>query len=355
MLRVPNDTPTGNRYPDGVAGQKVRTALYRFFDVGGGLLYVGITKDPKTRFSAHALTKRNTWWPLVASHTVDWFDDRPAAACAEIRAIRTEDPAYNQSCTPSPTLVSETGGQLISLADLEAFEWLTFGDTARRIVASGFYSSMSRPRLMYLAENDPEWPVPRAEWRYLAGAWLFPWQLIDAYLRGESCPSALPPAGSSTLPTVVTFTSGAELLVARGIAPRMTNEGVRAASRRNDWPFGEGRPHAYWRLGNIQAMATGPFLNYFSERTLDPRSPRPMPKQTFRGELLLRMAADRFGAEPFTQADLIALNEYGPAAVNRNVKVLASAGRLQQVGTRPTETGKGRPHALYVCTPEAQR
>jgi predicted GIY-YIG superfamily endonuclease len=328
------------------------TALYRFFDAQGLLLYVGITKDLQTRFGSHALTKKTTWWPLVASHSIEWFDNRPSAATAEIRAIQRENPAYNLSLRPSPYLVSEAGGRLISLADLNSYEWFSFGETARRIDSSSSLPSMSRQRLLRLAETDPKWPVHRSQWRYIGSAWLLPWEAVEAYLRGEtsSDETFISDQGAPTLdnPDVVTFTTGAELLVSRGVAPRMTNEGVRVASRSDAWPFGEGRRHRYWRLDKVQAMAAEPFLEFFLTRVRKAKSPRPTPKQAFRGEILLQSAQDQFGSVPFTQADVLALGGYSPAAVAKNFKALVSQGRLVSVGTRRYEGIQGKPHILYT-------
>lgn len=69
------------------------SAVYRLFDKGGRLLYVGVTFHPKTRYKQHAAEK--TWWPLVDCATVQWFDDRSAAEYAEAVAISTETPAFN--------------------------------------------------------------------------------------------------------------------------------------------------------------------------------------------------------------------------------------------------------------------
>lgn len=70
-----------------------RAALYRFFNATGELLYIGISNDPKVRWSAHAGDKR--WWPEVAEKAVDWFPSREVAEQAEIAAIAKESPRYN--------------------------------------------------------------------------------------------------------------------------------------------------------------------------------------------------------------------------------------------------------------------
>ena len=70
-----------------------RTAVYRFFDANGELLYVGLTNNTATRWDYHA--RRKPWWADVAGKSVTWYDDRPTAARAEAQAIRTEAPRWN--------------------------------------------------------------------------------------------------------------------------------------------------------------------------------------------------------------------------------------------------------------------
>ncbi len=70
-----------------------RTALYRFYDAQGELLYVGITNDPWRRWRQHVLAK--PWYPQVKHQSVTWYDSKPEARKAETRAIRTERPEFN--------------------------------------------------------------------------------------------------------------------------------------------------------------------------------------------------------------------------------------------------------------------
>jgi predicted GIY-YIG superfamily endonuclease len=70
-----------------------RTAVYRFYDADGQLLYVGMTGNLGRRFAMHAATKK--WWPQVARRTAEWFGDRGEAAQAEREAIRAEKPVHN--------------------------------------------------------------------------------------------------------------------------------------------------------------------------------------------------------------------------------------------------------------------
>jgi predicted GIY-YIG superfamily endonuclease len=67
--------------------------LYRMFDEGGTLLYVGITNDPKQRFHDHA--KGQPWWSRVANIRVENHPSREALVLSEQVAIRDENPLYN--------------------------------------------------------------------------------------------------------------------------------------------------------------------------------------------------------------------------------------------------------------------
>ncbi|MFJ5588351.1 hypothetical protein ACIQCG_01210 [Streptomyces noursei] len=47
-------------------------------------------------------------------------------------------------------------------------ELMTVTEIARRV-------SLTRQRIMQLANTDPNWPVPRAEWKPLGRYWQIPW------------------------------------------------------------------------------------------------------------------------------------------------------------------------------------
>jgi predicted GIY-YIG superfamily endonuclease len=71
---------------------RVRTALYRFFNADGALLYVGITHRLNERLSAH---KKQKAWDEVAQITLQHYPTRELAADAEVKAIQTENPHWN--------------------------------------------------------------------------------------------------------------------------------------------------------------------------------------------------------------------------------------------------------------------
>lgn len=96
--------------PDVAHAKPGRTALYRFYDARGVLLYVGITNSPRHRFHQHATNPENEWWHAQVSHRLHWYDTRRQALRAEYVTIRTEHPIHNKMhnrnrlayYTPSP-------------------------------------------------------------------------------------------------------------------------------------------------------------------------------------------------------------------------------------------------------------
>lgn len=69
--------------------------LYRMFDADDNLLYVGITFNPQSRFTAHRRDKE--WWRDIARISLSHYECRVDLAEAERQAIRDEQPLYNLS------------------------------------------------------------------------------------------------------------------------------------------------------------------------------------------------------------------------------------------------------------------
>lgn len=68
-------------------------ALYRFFNADGGLLYIGISVNPSTRFRRHK--GEQPWWLEVTQITIERYPARSEVLAAEKRAIEAEHPLYN--------------------------------------------------------------------------------------------------------------------------------------------------------------------------------------------------------------------------------------------------------------------
>lgn len=63
-------------------------------------------------------------------------------------------------------------------------EWLTMAEMARRHVDLGL-GPMSRQRLWELARKDPNWPIPPEQARRVGRYPVFPWSVMEPYLRGR--------------------------------------------------------------------------------------------------------------------------------------------------------------------------
>ena len=72
-----------------------RGYLYRFYDLDGVLLYVGITRDVSQRFAAHR--RDAEWWAEVATFNVEVTAGRAEAEYGEAVAIVSEQPAHNRA------------------------------------------------------------------------------------------------------------------------------------------------------------------------------------------------------------------------------------------------------------------
>ena len=91
-------------------------ALYRFFDMEGELLYIGITMDPGSRWRGHRGDK--PWWTEVRNITVEPQPDRATALEVECAAIKRERPRYNRVHAHTPQS-GRRAAQMLARADSE--------------------------------------------------------------------------------------------------------------------------------------------------------------------------------------------------------------------------------------------
>lgn len=79
--------------PTKVEREAEPTAVYRFFNADGVLLYVGIANNISKRWKQHENDKN--WWHLIARTSVTWFESRSGAEGEEERSIDKERPLFN--------------------------------------------------------------------------------------------------------------------------------------------------------------------------------------------------------------------------------------------------------------------
>jgi predicted GIY-YIG superfamily endonuclease len=76
------------------------TALYRWWDAADLLLYIGISDELSNRVNGHA--KESSWMEFAARSTITRYPSRAEAAAAEVAAIKSERPLFNQKHNNSP-------------------------------------------------------------------------------------------------------------------------------------------------------------------------------------------------------------------------------------------------------------
>lgn len=63
-------------------------------------------------------------------------------------------------------------------------ELVTFTDIARRVSELELTPRpISRQGVRYIAEHDPNWPVPRDQWVKIGNAWALPWEPIRVFFE----------------------------------------------------------------------------------------------------------------------------------------------------------------------------
>ena len=107
------------------------TYVYRLFNESDELLYVGITKNTKARFTQHS--KDKPWWAEVETSRVVQFRTLALALAEESTAILWEQPKYNLAI---PTLARhdllQARAEVDPLASLDMTQRLELAESATR-------------------------------------------------------------------------------------------------------------------------------------------------------------------------------------------------------------------------------
>lgn len=74
-------------------------------------------------------------------------------------------------------------------------DFVTFTQIANRLNERGLVSRpITRQGVRYIADHDPDWPVPQDEWMKLGSAWVMPWEPIEKFFRERTTPRGRGPA-----------------------------------------------------------------------------------------------------------------------------------------------------------------
>lgn len=95
-----SDDDLRERLPDAVPA-----TVYRFYDRGGTLLYVGVTGAGRHRGEAHSRTAE--WWTFVARQEVEHVPNRVVALRREQELIRQFRPPFNTAHNPDGAQLRE--------------------------------------------------------------------------------------------------------------------------------------------------------------------------------------------------------------------------------------------------------
>lgn len=289
------------------AGWQRPTALYRFFDAEGKILYVGITGRLRRRMTEHAKDYATTWWPLVVSRTVEWHQTRSEAGRAERQAIAAEKPPHNVLHTPRARVPLQ-----------------------------------ARPNRNYGQRGIPLLRLAQQHFD------LEPFTAADA-LHAAKCSSA-------------TVNQWIKALADRGWLVRV---GTRfSVSKHKGVPI---REHALWAIPDSEAAHVGTAVIQYVDVSDSTHSPGPRRRGSATGggnrwdsrypggrdQSLLQIARDSFGHTSFTRGQLAEAAGAEVQSIAKYLRMLRESGQIIPVGKAERPAGKrGHAPVLYAVAAE---
>lgn len=66
-------------------------------------------------------------------------------------------------------------------------ELVTIPEIARRLNAANLVPrTITRAGVRHIADNDPDWPVPKEQWIKAGRTWLLPWDPIEKFFQNRT-------------------------------------------------------------------------------------------------------------------------------------------------------------------------
>ena len=139
--------------------EQIRTALYRYFDPDGKLLYVGISLSPTYRQSQHRDSSH--WYERIETMRVQWFDCRRDALDAERAAIKAECPECNVMHNRTVSAIDARMEQLADESRAELTQRVTRYQPAYAVKAAGDSTGVGETSIRWaMAAGDlPYYPT----------------------------------------------------------------------------------------------------------------------------------------------------------------------------------------------------
>lgn len=125
------------------------TNLYRYFNVDGHLLYVGVSLSAIGRLAGHQ--SKSDWFMNIARVEIVTLPDRTSALCAEKDAIASESPQFNIMHQPQCSLVAKDTSEGETISEKIQLSGLARTEIARR--AGVPYATARR---WSLGESEPK-------------------------------------------------------------------------------------------------------------------------------------------------------------------------------------------------------
>lgn len=143
--------------------------LYRHFDIGHRLLYVGISLRVMSRLEQHRLAA--LWFDQIASVEITRYPDKKAAMSAEKAAIKIDRPLFNKIHAEPPvhTVEEEWQRVFMLMSDIEPDLWEMFEEavnTPEHICANVIWYREMKPRLLKFVGDYATDPLLKSHLAY---------------------------------------------------------------------------------------------------------------------------------------------------------------------------------------------
>ncbi len=173
--------------------------LYRHYDKGGALLYIGVSCSAFTRLSQHS--NHSHWFADIATVTLEHYPDRESVLKAETQAILTEKPAHNinhNKPTRLDVIPDDVDESPLQKSEFDLYSQVVSFKPVMTLAAVKEITGISTPFLKFLIDYNVIGHVVMGSKVYMdeirPKVSITGWQLIeflDALQRGDIDMSAL--------------------------------------------------------------------------------------------------------------------------------------------------------------------